>query len=269
LTVIVGFVGAGCAVMASDSEGTESDHTRFDVEKIWTTGDCLLLGYSGNTAVRDALALSIEAAIKTNFGLDAKEIPRQEARTALAAASQPVLRQYYSEYVPTTQNVNAIGGTLLVIGRDGEGLWLLEIDMNNTTTFYESRGYQAIGSGGPAAFTAQGLLGHYEPADQTIEELRLIAYRTVKTCIDGLGGPMGVGGDVHIWSCKAGDGYAKAAPEIVESLDEGLTKWKTIERESLAEVFGTAPAEVADAEEGVPDAIVEEPEAGAEEPSEE
>ena len=229
--------------MASDSEATESGHTRFDVDKIWTHGESLLMGYSGSGAVRSALAVSIAAKVDAAFP-GAKEIERQKARTLLASAVKPVLMQFYSEYVSSKQMAeDALGGTLLVIGHDEEGYWLLEIDHTNTTTFYEGRGYQAIGSGGSAAFVAQGLLQHYRPREQTIEELRLIAYRTVKTCIDGLGGGLGVGGEAHIWSCTGDRAYEKAAPELMASLGEGLTKWTTIERESLPQVWGTTPTE--------------------------
>lgn len=241
--------------MASDSEGTESGHTRFDVEKIWTTGRSLLLGYSGNSAVRDALKRSIEAKLQADFG-DVDEIDRLDARTALVSAVRPVLEQFYSEFISTIQTAEvALEGALLVIGRDCTGHWLLEIDANCLATFYEDRGLQAIGSGGSAAFVAHGLLRHYQPREQTIEELRLIAYRTITTCIDGLGGQLGVGGEVHLWSCQEGEGYSKANTELLESLEEGLAKWKTIERESLSEAVGTTPVEDAAVEEGVPEAL--------------
>lgn len=243
--------------MASDSESTESGHTRFDVEKIWTHGQSLLMGYSGSGAVRAALAESIAAKMNTQFGAEAKEVKRWEARALLAAAIKPVLTQFYGEFVPTTRPVdNVLAGVLLVIGRDEDGHWLLEVDHNNTTTFYEDRGYQAIGSGGSAAFVAQGLLQHYQPQEQTVEELRLIAYRTVKTCIDGLGGQLGVGGEIHIWSCEAGGGYEKADAAMMSSLGEGLTKWTTIERESLLQVWGGSPVEDEEAG-GIPEPLEE------------
>jgi 20S proteasome alpha/beta subunit len=51
MTVVVGFVGPDGAVMASDSEATESGHTRYDVEKIWACG-ALIMGYTGTTSVK-------------------------------------------------------------------------------------------------------------------------------------------------------------------------------------------------------------------------
>jgi len=33
VTVVVGFLGPGAGVIAADSEGTESHHSRFEVEK--------------------------------------------------------------------------------------------------------------------------------------------------------------------------------------------------------------------------------------------
>ena len=241
--------------MASDSEGTESTHTRFDVEKIWTAPGGLLLGYSGNSAVRDAIKQSIEAKMQTDFG-DAQMIGRWDVRTTLVAAIRPVLEQFYSEFISTMHAAEeALKGSLLIIGHDSDGHWLLEIDEHCLATPYEERGLQAIGSGGPAAFVAQGLLRHYQPRDQTIKELRLIAYRTIMTCIDGVAGRLGVGGEVHLWSCQPGEGYSRAGTELLESLEEGLAKWKTIERESLSEAVGTAPVENADAAEGVPAAL--------------
>jgi 20S proteasome alpha/beta subunit len=255
LTVIVGFVGDACAVMASDSEGTESGHTRFDVEKIWTSGGGLLLGYSGNSAVRDALRRSIDATVGANFA-EAELIDRWDARNALIAAVRPVLGQFYSEFISTSQTADeALEGRLLVIGRDAAGHWLLEVDGNCIATFYEDRGLQAVGSGGPAAFVAHGLLRHYQPREQTVNELRLIAYRTIRTCIDGVGGPLGVGGDVHIWSCRQGEGYLRAHSEQLQGLEEGLAKWKTIERESLSVAIGTAPTDGEATQEGVPEAL--------------
>ena len=241
--------------MASDSEGTESGHTRFDVEKIWTAGHGLLLGYSGNSAVRDAVRRSIDATVRADFG-DAVAIDRWHARTSLVSAVRPVLGQFYSEFISTTHTADeALKGSLLAIGRDNGGHWLLEVDANCIATFYEERGLQAIGSGGSAAFVAHGLLRHYQPREQTIKELRLIAYRTIQTCIDGLAGQLGVGGEVHLWSCQASEEYSKANSESLQGLEEGLAKWKTIERESLSVAVGTAPAVDATAEGGVPEAL--------------
>lgn len=244
--------------MASDSEGTESGHTRFDVEKIWTSGRSLLLGYSGNSAVRDALRRNIDATVEANFG-EAETIDRWDARNALVAAVRPVLGQFYSEFLSTTVTAEeALEGRLLVVGRDEAGHWLLEVDGHCIATPYEERGLQAVGSGGPAAFVTHGLLRHYQPRAQTVKELRLIAYRTIRTCIDGLGGSFGVGGDVHIWSSQPGDGYLRASSEQLQDLEEGLAKWKTMERESLSVALGTAPAEDVAAEEGVPEALDDE-----------
>src|SRR4051794_6597861 len=96
MTVVVGFVGPDGAVMASDSEATESSHTRYDVDKIWPCGG-LLLGYTGASSVRQPLTDQFTAAIAQQFG-DRTRIPRREARDLLQAASKPVLDQCYALY---------------------------------------------------------------------------------------------------------------------------------------------------------------------------
>jgi hypothetical protein len=45
---------------------------------------------------------------------------------------------------------DTIGGALLVIGKDGDGHWLLELNCDNTPSAYSERGFHAVGTGSPA-----------------------------------------------------------------------------------------------------------------------
>jgi 20S proteasome alpha/beta subunit len=262
VTVIVGFVGADCAVMASDTEGTESGHTRHDVEKIWTAGG-LLLGFSGNVGTRQALETSIESKIEAlPDDLRGPTCNRWTARSALLDATGDVCRHVYGAYVqadpsdPRDKAKVAVGGVLLVIGRDDNGYWLLEIDQNPAATFYEARGFQAIGSGGSAAFVAHGLMSHYEPAGRPLDALKVIAFRTVQNCIDVLGGALGVGGHVELWSCRGGE-YTRSDAEDLAVVAQGLEQWETIERESLGSTQPEAAEVAPEGEDGPPEALEE------------
>lgn len=252
--------------MASDSEATESGHTRFDVDKIWTA-EGLLMGFSGSVATRDLVAVSVATNFKNHFQ-GADEVPRGEARTLLAQSVGPVLRQVYSEFVPAApgQHPGQIAGSLLVIGRDSEGHWLAEVDPNCVVTRYDKQGFQAIGSGGPAAHLAYRMLRRFgEGGGRSLAELRLVAYRTVDTCIDVLGGRFGVGGEPRLWSCEGTGAFEQVTDEQVTVLRDGLEKWTTMEAEALSEVAGDKPVE-AEGAEAMPEAIEDQqPEAEVEE----
>jgi hypothetical protein len=141
MTVVVAFVGPDGAVMASDSEASEEDHTRYDVEKIWLCGG-LLIGYPGNSAVRQRLEPAIDQLVRDHFP-DA-EVPRNEARDGLQAAVAPELRKAYQAHVGGQVLPSGIpatlAGKLLVLGRDDAGYWLLEIQETNTATFTKRTG---------------------------------------------------------------------------------------------------------------------------------
>lgn len=258
MTVIVGFVGSDGAVLASDSEGTESGHTRLDIEKIWEAGS-LVLGHTGNSAVKQPLEVAVDRAIKQHFG-DASEIKRWEAASAIQDAARPVLERVYGNFVgfqPGHHAGHSLAGALLVVGRDEHGYWLLELDGTNSATFYTGAGFHTVGSGASAAYVAQGLMKDYLAVSRSsMAHLKLVAYRTVSTCIDVLGGQLGVGGHVQLWYSEDGKPFSKASTEESEAMANGVQQWTTIERESLtAVVRGDVDAPTASVE----DAMLPEP----------
>lgn len=233
MTVVVGFVGTDGAVMASDSQASELDKTKHQIEKLWICQG-LLMGYSGNTAVRDPLMLSLDEALaKTDV-----HASRWKVIAEVVAASKPVLAGMYANYVPAPpqgQIPASLAGVLLLIGRDPDGYWLADVDHNNTPTFHTERNFHAVGSGSVAAQVANGLLEHYEPKGRTVKDLRLVAYRTVATCIKVV--DVGVGGEVQLWSAEGDDEFAKLEVVDLEVVKAGVERWETIERDSLKQAF--------------------------------
>jgi hypothetical protein len=158
-----------------------------------------------------------------------------------------VLQEAYGNFVSDQPGVFAghvLGGVLLVAGRDATGYWLLEVDQNNNGQFYEEAGFHTIGSGSPAAYVAHALMKGYEPTGRSLVHLRLIAYRTVETCIATLGGQLGVGGRVDLWASEANSPFARALDDECARIAAGVEQWTTIERESLDKVVldrGIAP----------------------------
>lgn len=112
----------------------------------------------------------------------------------------------------------------------------MEIDPNNTPTFYTKRGFHAIGSGSVAAQVANGLFSHYEAHQLSIQHLTFVAYLTVTNCISVLAN-FGVGGSVRLWQGKIGHEFSEVSGPEFESLEVRTEHWRTFEREGFAELF--------------------------------
>jgi 20S proteasome alpha/beta subunit len=228
LTLIIGFVGEDGALIAADSQASEADQTRHTVEKIWSSGG-LVFGYSGYDAVRYPLKVAIEQ-IAASL---AEASDHLEAKRLLCDAIKPVLEQVYGAFVAyhPLQTPAMIAGALLVIGRDEGGYWLLEIDANNNGTFYTDRGFHAVGSGATAAQVARAFLEHYEPRGRSLSDLRLLAVRTLGTCIAVLAS--GLAEPIQLWTSTDGSTFQKVAEEDLLALENNVQQWITVECESL------------------------------------
>lgn len=259
MTVVVAFVGSDGAVMASDSEGTEADQTRRDVEKLWTSDGRMVFGYTGNSVVSQPLRLALEQAL-AGLGPGAR---RWDVRAGLCAAARPVVQSAYDNFVPRVppgQVPQQLAGTLVAIGRDDDGFWLLEIDQHNGGTWYTDPGFHAVGSGSVAAQMANGLLAHYQPLGRSVPHLRLIAYRAVSACIDVLGGRYGVGGYVRMWQASGANEFAPLNDAELDLVEHGVEQWRTIESESLDRVvLEEAEAPGPEMPEPLPEGEVDEP----------
>jgi hypothetical protein len=232
VTVVLGFVTPDAALMAADSESTEADGTRRDVDKIWTCGR-LLLGHTGTSIIRQPLRAALDARIPELEA--AQQMGRWEYRTALCQAANNVFGFEYTNHVGARGGdgiPNALRGALLAIGRDDDGHWLLEVDHTAGGSFYTDAGFHTVGSGSVAAQVGQAVLAHYEPLGRTVAHLRLIAYRTVAACIGTLGGGHGVGGEVRMWQAD-GDGFQQLSQAELEGVENGVAQWITVEAESL------------------------------------
>jgi hypothetical protein len=237
MTVVVAFVGSDCAVMASDSEASE------------------LMGYTGSSAVKQPLEVALRKEVDRAFG-DATHIDRWECRAALRRGTASVLKDAYDGFVAPDPRLTArdvLDGSSLVLGRDTAGYWLLEIDGMNGATFYERAGFHTIGRGSSAAYFAQSLLKHYDMRARTLGPVKLAAYRTVDACIHTLGGKLGVGGNVQLWSSEAVAQFTKADDEELERLASAVAQWSTMEAEAFDQVVLPATAAVEQAE--MPDTL--------------
>jgi 20S proteasome alpha/beta subunit len=230
MTLVVGFVSQRCGVMGADSQATEADGTRSQVEKIWEDSG-LLFGYTGTWAVRDLVAAAVHRAID---GFE-PHADREQLKHKLCAAVRPVLMSVYANYVPNDidEAKRRLGGRLLVMGCDQDGYWLLEIDEQNTPTSYTDRGFHAIGSGSPAAQVAIGLLQNYNPQRLSSEQLQMLAYRTIGVSISVLA--QHLSGPVRLWSSNSSRQFMQLTDTALDETEKRVEIWLGLERESLDE----------------------------------
>ena len=242
MTIIVGFIGTDGAVMASDSQATEADDTRFNVaDKIWKAND-VLFGYSGYVAVGYQIRTAVRAALKNRLPNGGTYFEHQ---TVLQESIRPCLKHAYANFVsaqPGQTAGNTIAGALLVMGRETDSYWMMEVDLNCIASPYTDRAFHAIGSGSIPAQMARGLLESYEPKESPRLHLELMAFRTIRTCIQV--SAYGVGGNIHIWSSTDGGPFTKLGQVDLERLSAREAVWRETERESLARSLGEEEVEV-------------------------
>jgi hypothetical protein len=76
--------------------------------------------------------------------------------------------------------------------------------------------------------------------------LKLMAHRTVQTCIDTLSGGMGVSGEVQLWYSTCAESFRQASMEELAVIANGVVDWRGLERESLDRLVLPEPAAVSD-----------------------
>jgi hypothetical protein len=70
----------------------------------------------------------------------------------------------------------------------------------------------------------------YDVPSREIAAPRLMAYRTVQTCIDTIDGRLGVGGTCSLWSSRDGSPFTKTEADDLEAVANGVEHRTTIER---------------------------------------
>ena len=121
--------------------------------------------------------------------------------------------------------------SFLFLGWAKETPWFVEVSADGQLNWHTEASFYAIGSGGPFATVAQGLMRHYwEGAPRPVVDGRLVSFRAIATTIDVSSGLVGYP------VCMAEVTLAGARVLNATDVDEVATsvdRWKELERESL------------------------------------
>jgi hypothetical protein len=120
--------------------------------------------------------------------------------------------------------------SFLVAGYASQKPWLLEFAYDGQVNWHTDFGFYAIGSGGPFARVAHGLMAHYLSSQLTLTQGLKVAYRAIETTCEV--SPGGVGMPVRIAVVD------KSGPRVFEEskiseIGDLVARWKTLEAETL------------------------------------
>lgn len=244
MTVAIGLVCKDGVLVASDSMGSDESTARRS-QKVHTFGRSpIVWTASGSVYVMEEVTLALEkldqsgspAAPMAAFTQPDLNGLRHQLRVAInksmlaaygtALASQPLAPgQIHPNFVTN----------FVVLGYVNETPWFLEFAADGELNWHTEAKFYAIGSGGPFATVALGLMSHYMKDDLSLEDGKLLAYRTIDTTIEVSN--RGVGPPVQIAICDK-DGARILAEDEIKALATGVDRWKAIESESLNSLKG-------------------------------
>lgn len=229
MTVILALSCADGVVLAADSQATESDMTRFEVDKIFELTERIIWAGSGSSAIISELNAEFiknkshfESAVK--FGVP------------LAKYARPVLDKHYSSWIAVPGKNNIPPSTsLIACGVRSDGTpWIMELSDNCQVTDYSDRGFHAIGSGSTMAQVAAALSSHYDLPGKPIPFGQLVAYRSLNAVIET--SAYGVGHPIKIWTVTA-EGIAQVSADEIRALSDRVGGWQQMEVETLEQLM--------------------------------
>lgn len=213
--------------MASDSQSTEmTGDVRWPVQKVFQLSSHAVWGGSGQGQILKELEATFTA---NRDNLDKSPDMAQ----SLVYLTRPVLEPHYKNFlqpVPGAQSGSPATGTLAAGCREDGSKWIVEVDHNCQYTFYEDRGFHAIGSAAGFAQLAAALMAHYAVLGRDLEDGKLIAYRVIRRAIDT--SAHFVGGDIQMWTVTP-EGVHKVDDEEMHQLEANVGAWEQVEVESL------------------------------------
>lgn len=239
MTVALGLVCKDGVLVAADSMGSE-ELTAAKSQKVRVFGRTpALWTASGSVYVMEEVTEALkklDAGGKPDAPLSAFTTPDLVGlRTQLKNSIHPAMSKAYASAlstvpVPPGHVHPSFVTNFVVVGYSAGTPWLLELAHDGQLNWHHERRFYATGSGGPFATVAMGLMSHYVTADLTLNEGKMLAYRTIETTIEVSNGL--VGPPVQIATCDA-TGTEILTEDEIENVRTGVERWKTIERESL------------------------------------
>lgn len=249
MTVAIGLVCSDGVLVAADSMASDPP-TAHKVQKVFKLDCCPVVWTASGSIyvieeVQQALAGIDRANEKTGEppAIFAKpDLPNLRAK--LKNTITPKMRECYGSALSTTpfppgSTAPSFATTFLACGFANETPWLLEVAVDGQINWHTDFGFYAIGSGGPFATVARGLMAHYLDTPLTLEQGKLVAYRAIETTCEV--SPGGVGLPVRM-AVVDKEGAKVLSDAEIEQIGYAVTRWKTLEVDTLLMTSDAAKA---------------------------
>jgi 20S proteasome alpha/beta subunit len=241
MTVAIGLVCNDGVLVASDSMAADP-HTAHNVTKVFKLDCCPVVWTAAGSVyvieeVENALAGIDKPNTKTGGPPQAFADPILSAlRASLKGAIHRAMKASYESALASTPFPP--GGTpqqfltdFLVCGYANSTPWLLEFAKDGQINWHTEFGFSAVGSGGPFATVARGLMAHYLATPLSLQQSMKVAYRTIQTTCEV--SPGGVGLPVRI-AVVDNSGARILDEDEVNAIGLLVDRWKTLEADTLS-----------------------------------
>ncbi len=156
-------------------------------------------------------------------------------RNKLMASIHGAMKKAYesvlsSTPVPPGGIASGFESEFIVCGYANGTPWLLDFGSNGQVNWNTTPGFSAVGSGGPFATVAHGLMAHYVAVPLSLKLSTMVAYRAIETTCEV--SPGGVGLPVQI-AVVDDSGSRVLDDDEVREVGDAVAGWKTLELESL------------------------------------
>ncbi len=157
-------------------------------------------------------------------------------RTTLAGRINTGMRKCYQSALsatafPAGQIPITFVSEFLILGYANGVPWFLEFAHDGQINWHTDARFYAVGSGGPFATVAHGLLAHYLSEPLSLNDGMKVAYRAIETTCEV--SPGGVGMPVQL-AVVDDSGARVLTEEETLAVGNAVDRWKVLEAETLS-----------------------------------
>lgn len=233
MTVATGLVCSDGVLVASDSMASDPA-TAHKVNKVFRLQNCpAVWTASGSIYVIEEVEATLAGIDQPTVAFTQPNLPalRERLRTHIHKTMQKCYTSALaSSPFPAGSTAANFHTSFLVAGYASQKPWLLEFAHDGQVNWHTEFGFYAIGSGGPFARVAHGLMAHYLSRQLTLKQGLQVAYRAIETTCEV--SPGGVGMPVRIALVDESGPRVLEESEISE-IGDLVARWKTLEAETL------------------------------------
>jgi 20S proteasome alpha/beta subunit len=240
MTVALGLVCKDGVLVAADSMASDPQ-TAHKATKVFKLDCCPMVWTASGSVyvieeVKNALA-GIDLPNQKTGGppqVFAKPDPNG-IRGSLKGAIIRTMRTCYegalasTPYAPGT-TAGDFATSFLTCGYANGTPWLLEFAQDGQLNWHTDFGFYAIGSGGPFAMVAHGLMAHYLTTKLTLDQGMKLAYRAIETTCEV--SKQWVGMPVQI-AIVDSDGARVLGDDDISRIGDSVARWKELEVDTL------------------------------------